>query len=409
MYILFEDFKLNNFYPLSLTRHVSMLLAGSKTFHERTQILTKSKVGFLGRDYLKNLYLHLGINYTSTPEANSLNSDSILINSRLILNHELLKIIADEATDSNNFILKKDDNILACKLGSSLLQELVNLEFQFDKFEKIYSENQGLEIKVSNYDNARIVNYVWEILDLNNVVLNKDYSLFYNQNRLNIPAVIGDKVFLGSNVKIGSNVVLDSSNGAIIIEDNCNIMHNSVIVGPAFIGKNSVIKVGAKIYENCSIGEFCKIGGELENSVIIGFSNKQHDGFLGHSYLGEWVNLGADTNTSDLKNNYGEIKIIQNNRQVNTGRMFLGSLIADHSKTSINTMLNTGTIVGVCANIFGGEFPDKNIKSFSWGSNSEKYRFDAACELAEKVMNRRNINFSEHHKAILKFIFDNQF
>jgi UDP-N-acetylglucosamine diphosphorylase/glucosamine-1-phosphate N-acetyltransferase len=148
------------------------------------------------------------------------------------------------------------------------------------------------------------------------------------------------------------------------------------------------------------------VGGEIENSIMLGYSNKQHDGFLGHSYLGRWVNLGADTNTSDLKNNYGTIRVTLNGEEVNTGRMFLGSLIGDHSKTGINTMLNTGSIIGVAANIFGGGFPPKSIPSFSWGGSDgfETFRLDRALELARTVMGRRKVEFTDADARLLRML-----
>jgi UDP-N-acetylglucosamine diphosphorylase/glucosamine-1-phosphate N-acetyltransferase len=164
------------------------------------------------------------------------------------------------------------------------------------------------------------------------------------------------------------------------------------------------VKVGAKIYGDTSIGPLCKVGGEIENSIVLGFSNKQHDGFLGHSYLGAWVNLGADTNTSDLKNNYGNVRVQLGGEAIDTGRMFLGALIGDHAKTGINTMLNTGTIVGVSANVFGAGFPSKSIAPFSWGGAEgyQRFEIDKAIELARTVMARRNVTFTDADETLLR-------
>ena len=186
------------------------------------------------------------------------------------------------------------------------------------------------------------------------------------------PSVICVKhkeIYIGEGCEILAGVIMDASGGPIIIENNVKVDIGSMIKGPVYIGKGSTINPGTKIRENVSIGPFCKVGGEVEDSVIHGFSNKQHDGFLGHSYVGMWVNLGANTNTSDLKNNYGPIRINIEGAIIETGHKFLGLFIGDYSKAGISTMFNTGTYVGIGANIFGGDFQPKYIPSFSWGEN----------------------------------------
>ena len=213
-------------------------------------------------------------------------------------------------------------------------------------------------------------------------------------------------IIAGTGCSIKPGVVLDASRGPIILGNNVEVMANAVVVGPCFIGDHSTIKIGAKIYEKTSIGAWCKVGGEVEGSIILGFSNKQHDGFLGHSYLGQWVNLGADTNTSDLKNNYGQVRVTFPWGQVNSGTMFLGSLIGDHSKAGINTMLNTGTVIGVGANVFGGGFPSKSIPSFAWGGSHGfvEYDRDKAIQTARTVMLRRKITMTDAEEALLRSI-----
>lgn len=241
---------------------------------------------------------------------------------------------------------------------------------------------------------AQRIVYLWDALSLNARALADD-SRFFAHTHSPLPegvfAVAPDNLFLGAQVSIGACTVLDASEGPIIIADHARVMPHSTVLGPCFVGAHAIVKVGAKIYGETSIGEWCKVGGEVENSIVHAYSNKQHDGFLGHSYLGEWVNLGADTNTSDLKNNYGSIRTHLRSLPVDTGRMFLGLLCGDHSKSAINTMFNTGTVVGVSANIFGGDFPPKSIPSFSWGGKADSPRFelDKAVDLARTVMARR--------------------
>jgi len=213
---------------------------------------------------------------------------------------------------------------------------------------------------------------------------------------------------IGEGTKVKPGVVLDAENGPIYIGSNATIFSNAVIEGPAFVGDRSLIKIGAKIYENTSIGEVCKVGGEVEGSIIHSYSNKQHDGFLGHAYLGMWVNLGADTNNSDLKNNYGNVKMVIDGKAVDTGSMFMGLVMGDHSKSSINTMFNTGTVVGVSSNVYGSGFPPKAVPSFAWGGGGEltTYEIGKAIDVARRVMGRRKMELSPVEEAVLRHVFE---
>jgi len=175
-----------------------------------------------------------------------------------------------------------------------------------------------------------------------------------------------------------------------------------------YIGKNSKVKVGAKIYEGVTVGPVCKVGGELETSIIHGFSNKQHEGFLGHAYIGEWCNLGADTNNSDLKNNYSSVDVIMQGEKIDTGLTFVGLFMGDHSKSGINTMFNTGTVVGFCSNVYGAGYLPKYIPSFSWfdaQKGAQTYKMEKAIEVATRVMARRKVRFSATDKKLFHDIF----
>ncbi|OPX32048.1 hypothetical protein B1H10_08075 [candidate division KSB1 bacterium 4484_188] len=213
-----------------------------------------------------------------------------------------------------------------------------------------------------------------------------------------------ENVHIAAGARVMPGVVLNAESGPIYIDQGAVVMPNAVLEGPLYLGKKSRIKIGAKIYQDTTIGPVCKVGGEVEGSIIHSYSNKQHDGFLGHSYLAEWVNIGADTNNSDLKNTYGEITVFLNGSPVKTGKRFVGLIMGDHSKTGINTMLNTGTIVGVNCNVYGAGFPPKFIPSFSMGGSSgfREYNFEKALEVAEIVMSRRQVKFSEKHKNMFR-------
>ena len=225
-----------------------------------------------------------------------------------------------------------------------------------------------------------------------------------------------------SNVKIGNgaiyiengaklnNCILNTTNGPIFIGKDSEIMEGSMIRGPFAICNNSVIKMGAKIYENTTVGPFCKVGGEINNVVFFGYSSKAHDGFLGNSIIGEWCNLGADTNNSNLKNNYDNVKIWNYSSESfkQTGLQFCGLIMGDHSKCGINTMFNTGTVVGVGANIFGSGYPRNFIPSFSWGGSSGfiVHRIDKFFKTAELVLSRRNETLSDNDIAILSHVYN---
>ncbi|MGB1307109.1 MAG: glucose-1-phosphate thymidylyltransferase, partial [Flavobacteriales bacterium] len=206
------------------------------------------------------------------------------------------------------------------------------------------------------------------------------------------------------------HAILNASTGPIYVGKDAEIMEGSIVRGPLAMCENSVLKMGAKIYGATTLGPYCKVGGEVNNSVLLGYSNKGHDGFLGNSVLGEWCNLGADTNNSNLKNNYAEVKLwsYQSERFVNTGLQFCGLIMGDHSKCGINTMFNTGTVVGVSANVFGAGFPRNFVSSFSWGGSAGymTYRLNKVFEVAEKVMQRRAIEFNQVEKDILTEVFE---
>ncbi len=256
----------------------------------------------------------------------------------------------------------------------------------------------------------KVINYLWDVFDLIEHGIDDDFQYFSNQTDSDLIKTNGVHLVNPAHIKIGKNskiapgTVLDASDGKIIIGDNVTIMANAVICGPCFIGDNSTIKISAKIYGKTSIGEWCKVGGELENSVIHAYSNKQHDGFLGHSYLGEWVNIGADTNTSDLKNTYDNIKVRLRDYEVDSGRMFLGFLCGDHTKTAINTSLTTGTVAGICGIIVADGFLPNSIPSFAWRGTKgcSTYKIEKALEVAKKVMNRRGKQLLEEEIELMK-------
>ncbi len=271
-----------------------------------------------------------------------------------------------------------------------------------------------LEIKnIETIDNSSIllINYLWNAIDLFEEMLNNDFlnseianskekfqSVFYiNQNNIKI----------GNDVIIKAGTILDAEKGPIIIGDNVTIDIGSKIQGPVFIDNNSYISPGAKIRGHCLIGKKCKIGGEVIHSIFHAKSNKVHDGFIGHSYIGEWVNIGAGTNNSNLKNNYSTVKFNFNQKEIDSNRLFLGSMIGDYTRIGISSMLNTGTFIGFGANIFGADFLDKHTKSFSWGRN-DIVKLDKFLDTCEKMKKRRDETLSDIEKKLMVRLYNDK-
>ncbi len=262
---------------------------------------------------------------------------------------------------------------------------------------------------------ARLLSFPWQIIEENRRVMKDDFQRlpFRGQSEETVVypgvhMVSEENISVGEAAVIKPGVVLDASSGPIVISDGAVIMANSTLVGPVYVGKNSIVKPASKILEGTSIGDVCKIGGEVDGTIFAAYSNKQHDGFIGHSYVGEWVNIGAGSNNSDLKNNYSPVRMWCAGTMRTTGRQFLGLIMGDHSKTGITTSFNTGTVIGFNCNVFGSEMPDKFIPSFSWGqgSNMSVYDLKKAMQTAQIVLERRDIKWEQSHTQLFTKIFE---
>jgi UDP-N-acetylglucosamine diphosphorylase/glucosamine-1-phosphate N-acetyltransferase len=290
--------------------------------------------------------------------------------------------------------------------GQALIQGDELLAFKGEKWEDEPSE-------IIPFSGAlNLIIRPWDIWSKNASELNLDFDLL-TKDRFSAPidatnTVIGDKVFLEEGAKATASI-LNATSGPIYLAKNAEIMEGCIVRGGLALGESSALKMGAKIYGATTLGPHCKVGGEVNNSVIIGYSNKGHDGFLGNSALGEWCNLGADTNNSNLKNNYDEVKAWSyvDGRFAKTGQQFCGLIMGDHSKSGINTMFNTGTVVGVSANVYGAGFPRNFIASFTWGGpqGTMEYRIDKALDSADRMMKRRGLEVNEVEKAILEQVY----
>lgn len=399
---IFEDDKYQQLQPLTYFRPVYNLRCGILSLHRKIRRnYPNIRVELNTRGYLRNL-----INQNHPEEiVNHVKSENTLfINGRILVDDDFNKIVPFEGKDElfisgSTFVGARLSGKNLISLNKSL-KDVLNIT-DFPKLPK-------REI------NVRIIEYPWDLIKYNEEELINDYKklAYSNQNQIkNYPEVHflnPNNIFISKNVTLKPGVILDAEDGPIFIGENTQIMHNASIQGPTFIGQNSIVKMSATIYHNTNIGKVCKVGGEIENTIIHSFSNKQHYGFLGNSYLGSWVNLGAGTTNSDLKNNYGTIKVQINNEIIESGRQFVGLTMGDHSKSAINTSFNTGAVVGVSSNVFGGTFPPKYLPSFSWGGSEAltTYDIDRSIEVAERVMQRRNVNLTEIDKELFKKVFN---
>jgi len=386
--ILFDDDVREHLLPLTFTRPVCEIRVGILTIKEKWQHRLNATISYITQDYLINKYPIV------------IEDDNYVINGSVLPSPELVELV--KQLEINEALLENGE-LIAARLN----------EVQFDRLVRNdeIDELTGFEIKGTPYMR---IQQLWDIFKLNGQAIQEDFDLLTknrkskhisNTNRLINPK----NIFVEEGAKIEC-AILNATNGPIYIGKDAEIMEGSIIRGPFALGEKSKIKLGAKIYGPTTIGPGSKAGGEIKNSVIFGNSNKGHEGYLGNSVLGEWCNLGADTNTSNLKNNYTEVKLwnYTSERFVPTGQTFCGLIMGDHSKCGINTMFNTGTVVGVFANIFGAGYPRNFIPSFSWGGPQglSTYKTTKAFEVAEVVMKRRNKEFTETEQNILEKIFE---
>jgi UDP-N-acetylglucosamine diphosphorylase/glucosamine-1-phosphate N-acetyltransferase len=373
---IFEDEFASNLFPLTLTRPVFELMCGAKTLAKRIQkFFPHSNIVYQCRDYLAPLLREQGHRVNDSAPG-----DCLFINGRVVMDKVLFQKIAADP-DATLF---KDDTTVAFRNSLSTKKESCE---------------------------AQIIRHPWDLVQLNKTMIENDFDMgnqIHGKTHDGAHLIKRGLVCIGKNSHVKAGAVLDASDGPVIVGDNVSVMPNAVLTGPCYVGDNSIIKIGAKIYGGTTIGPVCKVGGEVEASIIHGYSNKQHDGFLGHSYIGEWCNLGADTNTSDLKNNYGHVKVTIDGKEIDSGLIFVGLTMGDHSKSAINTMFNTGTVVGVSSNIFGSGFPSKNIPSFAWANSAavDEYQFEKALAVARTVMNRRHVTLSPAYEQMLKLVFE---
>ncbi|MBI5401817.1 MAG: hypothetical protein HY959_00305 [Ignavibacteriae bacterium] len=413
--LIFEDNFYGDFSPLSTLRPVYDILTGVYTSRERFNKInpTKYKVSL----HCRNLLLPLLESENPGIKINAIEKeDYLLINGSALLNAEFLSYAVKKMKWDT--VLINEGKIVCAKIPKSKLTYLKH---------KIENRNIDNTLSLRDFDNFTLVNdagliekynvisfhYAWDVIRHFEFVLKYDLEIKSAGRKRASPdagvSVVNLKgIRIAKSANIFPNVVLDADVGMINIDENSVIEPFTFIKGPVYIGKNVTIKSGARIYGPCSIGTGSKITGEISGSIFHANVNKQHDGFIGNSYACPFVNFGADTVTSNLKNNYSRVRVKTGGGQINTGMQFLGTIAGDHSKFGINTMLNTGTVAGIFSNTAGGGFPDKKIDSFAWnilGSEPVRYKLEEALSTAKIVMGRRHIEMSGEYEELIREVY----
>ena len=384
--ILFDDKRWQHLLPLTFTKPVAGIRVGIDTIAEKWNSSVNGTYSFLAEPYLQGKF---PVRY---------GDDNLYIYGGLIPDAQIIAAITSLKT---NDVLISGEDILAVRSGERY-------------FSGMSLNEHAAGLNKMHYNGSCIcISRPYHIFQHNDAVLRADFArLTAGKKSAEIPAgntIIGDHIFIEEGAVIHASII-NTTTGPVYIGKGAEIMEGSMIRGPFVLGEHSVVKMGAKIYGATTIGPWCKVGGEINNSVFMAYSNKAHDGFVGNSVIGEWCNLGADSNCSNLKNTYAEVKLWDYSLQkfASTGLQFCGLIMGDHSKCGINTMFNTGTVVGVHANIFGDGFPRNFIPSFSWGGAAGfvTYKLKDALTTTKTVMSRRELNLSSEDIKILTTIYE---
>ena len=385
---IFEDQNSHSLYPLNHVRASFELRCGVFTNLERIQhnLTSNDEIQLFVRDEIKSIIRERFPHYTVNPDALS---PGIWLNGQVLWTKDDIQKISLDRTFTHK------GRVIAIHNSKTIpISEVFNFI--------------GNVASVSMEMDVSFIDYAWDLIFMQDEIIRSDSQHIVDHQSGKIhPSVVlenADNIYMAKSSEIRPGVVLDASTGPIIISDRVLVDIGSLIQGPVYIGPDCTINPGAKLRKNVTLGPMCKIGGELESVIFQGYGNKQHDGFLGHSYVGEWVNLGANTNNSDLKNNYGLIHVEIGKDKIETDRQFLGTIISDYVRTGISTMLNTGTIIGLGANVFGGGFQPKNIPPFQWGID-DKTELDKFIQTLEIIKKRRNKSLSQSEKVLISKLY----
>jgi len=398
---IYEDSGCNNLLPMAYVRPVYDLFCGMVSLQEKLirnfpqaslTLHTRSVLEKVVRDRYPECLVN---------EFPAGLEEIVFINGRTLLNSET---VLHKLGKNQSFTI--NDKVVAARLSGAELATVIETvqNGMIIDLDETAIEKQEID--------GVLVEYIWDLIQANSDQIRSDFA-FATQGRGssvndNGTVIHNQNVFIDKTAKIMPQVVVDGSNGQVFIDRDVVIQPHVYIQGPVYIGPSVLIKAGAQIYSGSSIAEGCKIGGEVNNSIILPWSNKAHGGYLGNSYVGSWVNIGAGTNNSNLKNNYGAVKVTVNGEVIDTGLQFMGLIMGDHSKCGINTTFNTGTNVGINCNLYGSAMHDKHISSFTWGSavnGYTTYNLDKALAVNKTVMSRRQHNLSIFDEELLRNVF----
>jgi UDP-N-acetylglucosamine diphosphorylase/glucosamine-1-phosphate N-acetyltransferase len=419
--LIFEDNYFSNLYPLSILRSIFDIKCGIFSLKERIENVFRKnyEISLHCRNqftsYLSEIYPDHSVNRLYE-------DDYLFLNSRVVFQGKSLRKLVNKV--KNNTLVANGDIVIAAKISKDKIDSVRNKienkttdnTLSHEDFLSLNLKNLGIEeIIASKSDNkgVSILNYPWDTIKIFDDILREELDYLFRKRKngkkrfKGVSFIDEKRIQISKGVKIYPGVVLDAQDGEIFVDKAVTIEPFSFIKGPVYVGTNSAIKSGTKLYGPCSIGKYSRVSGEISHSLFHAYVNKQHDGFFGNSYVGEFVNIGADTVTSNLKNNYSKIKVKYKGNNIDTGLQFLGSIFGDHSKIGINTMINTGSIFGVFSNIAGGGFQHKEVKSFSWnilGRAEKRYNIEQAIDTAKVVMGRRGINMSSNLEKLIRII-----
>ncbi len=432
---IFEDGKFSDFYPLALSQPLFNLRIGAGTLLSRWfDGRPRDALALICRDYLSES-VRLAVTHAAVNELRT--SDTLFINARWLCFGEERERFLSSLPE--NAIAFKANVVVAARTRAEAAGELAaalraqvsdtaidaacrrhkaraaNPNDDVDTMEipaEIARVIDGQRLRGIEFGDARLIDRPWDLIAHNSACVVDDFARRSGRGGASgnvhpgAQLIEKGRIAVAEGAGVRAGVVIDASGGPVIIGEQALVMPNATIAGPVAIGAGSVVKAGARVLGGTSIGSVCKIGGEVDETIFADYSNKQHDGFIGHSYIGSWVNIGAASNNSDLKNNYGTVRMWSGGRSWDSGRQFLGMVLGDHTKTGINAVFNTGTVVGFNCNLYSSEMPDAFVPSFSWGHGRDltPYRLDKAMETASAVMQRRGIVFDEQHRRLFERI-----
>jgi UDP-N-acetylglucosamine diphosphorylase/glucosamine-1-phosphate N-acetyltransferase len=407
--VLFEDAGWRRLYPVTLSRPSFDCRIGATTLGRRlgAQLARREirRVDLLSRPLFRPIVER---EYSGHIVNRAAEGDVYFLNGRLLA-------LGESLDDLFHLLDKKVAVQSHGELVGARLDGGAAVRF-FEQLQKCLEEGQPAPVPSDHTvlplpGSLRLARYLWDLVAWNGEVLHDDFAWMDHPHLHAQPELAAgahilhrDRIRAREGVRVEAGAILDASRGPIFLGDEVHIQQNAVILGPAAIGPHSVVRIGAKIEGPVSFGPVTKVGGEVEGSIVQGHSNKQHDGYLGHAYVGSWVNLGALTTNSDLKNNYGTVRVWTPEGDVDTGQQFVGVFIGDHTKTAIGTLLNTGTVIGFSANVVGTGFPPKHVPSFSWGDGSEGYDLEKALAVARGVMARRHTALEPADEVLFRSI-----